>query len=197
MLTIAWDVDDVLNDLMRTWFEAEWLTRYPLCEISYNDISENPPHGLLGVSREEYLCSLDRFRQSDAYLAMEPVGPVMEWFRSYGERFRHIAVTAVPRTAAHRSAQWVVGRFGDWIRTFHFVPSARPGATIPAYDRGKGEFLRWLGRADVFIDDDEGNIASADGLDVRCLLFPRPWNGAAGKTIEEALDGLSRMLMDK
>ena len=47
MVTIAWDVDDVLNDLMRHWFKSTWKTTHPECKVIYEDLSENPPRQIL------------------------------------------------------------------------------------------------------------------------------------------------------
>ena len=100
MVTIAWDVDDVLNDLMREWFEAEWKAEHPKCNVAYEDLSENPPHHILEVSKEHYLESLDAFRADSCYNQMIPVHPVKEWFIHHGQKFRHVALTAVPFFAA-------------------------------------------------------------------------------------------------
>ena len=44
MLTLAWDVDDVLNDLMQVWLEEAWLPAHPECNVTYRDLTSNPPH---------------------------------------------------------------------------------------------------------------------------------------------------------
>ena len=38
MLTIAWDVDDVLNDLMGAWLKDAWLPAHPECTLAYDDL---------------------------------------------------------------------------------------------------------------------------------------------------------------
>ena len=65
MLTIAWDVDDVLNNLMEAWLGEAWkpATRNARCPI--RKLRENPPHRLLGVPESDYHSSLDAFRLSD------------------------------------------------------------------------------------------------------------------------------------
>ena len=60
MRTLVWDIDDVLNDLMRSWFTEEWLPTHPDCRLAYADLLENPPHRVLGIAEAEYLASLDR-----------------------------------------------------------------------------------------------------------------------------------------
>ncbi len=176
MKTIAWDIDDVLNDLMRLWFKNKWIIEHPKVRLEYAQITENPPHRLLGVSKEEYLTSLDEFRLSMQYRKMQPNPLVKNWFLENGKFFRHIAITAVPVHAAYVSAEWLLRHFGVWIRTFHFIPSLRKGLIVPGYDKGKNDFLRWFGKASIFIDDNEANIRGCRNLGIRCILFPRPWN---------------------
>ncbi len=178
MLTLAWDVDDVLNDLTRNWFETKWLAENPGSLIRYEEITKNPPAQILGISLDEYLASLDEFRFSDAFSRMLPNEEVLKWFSDFGQLFRHVAVTAVPRKAAHLSAAWVIRHFGAWIRSFNFVPSFRVGEDLPIYDEDKGAFLHSFGRADLLIDDNLENIASANRSGIKTLVFPRPWNNA-------------------
>ncbi len=183
MITIAWDIDDVLNDLMRCWFEEKWLPAHQECKKGYEDLKENPPHRILGVSLDEYLQSLDEYRLSEQYLKMKPLKEVMEWFLTHGRKFRHIALTAVPLGVSSLSAQWVFKNFGIWLRTFHFVPSKRLQEDIPEYEKDKGDFLRWFGKVDVLIDD---NIKSAAMAGIKGILMPRPWNNQ-NHSVEEVL----------
>jgi len=131
MKTIAWDIDDVLNDLMLLWFKQKWVAEHRDCRLRYEELTENPPHKLLEVGLNDYLGSLDEYRLSPLYQQMSPIQEVRGWFVKYGGNFRHIALTAVPLIAAPASAQWVFKNFGTWIRTFHFVPSKRGGQDIP------------------------------------------------------------------
>ena len=176
LITIAWDIDDVLNDFMRSWFERKWLVENKECGLSYEDLVENPPNRLLGVGVDEYLRSLDEFRLSSLFGDMLPSEEAMRWFLRNGPAFRHIALTAVPLVAAPVSAGWVMRHFGPWIRTFHFVPSKRAGQEIPAYDGNKADFLRWVGKVDVLIDDSPENIREAEKAGVKGFLISRPWN---------------------
>lgn len=189
MKTIAWDVDDVLNDLMQAWFELKWIKGNSTCKLRYADIAENPPHRLLGTGIEEYLSSLDEFRLSPLYQQMNPVKEVIEWFSKYGSSFRHIALTSVPLGATSASSQWVFRHFGKWIRTFHFVPSNRSQENLPEYEKDKSDFLEWFGKVDIFIDDNMKNIKSAEKAGVHCILMPRPWNNSEN-TIEDTLSML-------
>jgi len=193
MVTIAWDIDDVLNDLMREWFETEWKTEHPECKVAYEDLSENPPHRILEVSKEQYLESLDGFRADSSYKQVNPILPVKEWFIHHGKKFRHVALTAVPFFAAGESAKWVLTHFGEWIRTYHFVPSYRATCKIPDYDRTKQEFLKWNLQVDYLVDDNEDNIKGAESVGVKGILFPRPWNSQRDKPIKTILTFLSSL----
>jgi len=164
MRTIAWDVDDVLNDLMHLWFEQAWLPSHPDCLLKYEGIKENPPHQLLGISLEEYLHSLDAFRLSGAIGKMTPKPEVLSWFHNYGDQFRHIALTATPLRSAPISSAWVMHHFGCWVRSFNFIPSQRQDECIPSYDYSKDSFLRWWSKVDVLVDDNAVNIDAARAL---------------------------------
>ncbi|MBU2540184.1 hypothetical protein KJ786_03425 [Patescibacteria group bacterium] len=172
--TIAWDIDDVLNELMKEWFEKLWKLEHPECKVDYKDILKNPPHELLGVSKEEYLASLDEFRRSK-YFELKPIPEVLDWFSKYGDRCRHIALTSTPFATASISAEWVIRNYGKWIRTFHFIPSHREGIIIPQYDKNKGEYLGY-NKVDFFVDDSLENIQSVEAFGIKTITFPRPWN---------------------
>lgn len=187
MPTIVWDVDDVLNTLMRSWFEECWLTLHPECLLRYEDLVENPPHRLLGVNLGEYLSSLDEFRLSGGFQQLEPVGEILEWFDKFGGGFRHIALTATPMVAAPISAAWVMRHFGQWIRCFSFVPSKRKGEYTPQYDNTKGEFLSWWNKADILMDDNLANFEAAKLVGIQSILMPQPWNNSK-LTIAESLE---------
>ncbi|MFC1952553.1 hypothetical protein ACFLWR_00280 [Chloroflexota bacterium] len=189
MKTIAWDVDDVLNDLMRTWFERHWVPSHPECPISYEQISENPPHELLGVSLSEYLDSLDGFRLSETAREIAPVPEMLAWFQQYGEQQRHIALTATPLHTAPISSAWVMRHFGYWIRSFHVIPSTRQAEQIPEYDRSKEDFLKRYGKIDILIDDNPLIITAARNMRIQTLLIPRPWNHSK-LTLSEAINAL-------
>jgi len=191
--TIAWDVDDVLNDLTRAWFEQFWKPAHSDCSLHYDQLVENPPERLLGITRTEYLASLDAFRLSEIASAMKPVSEVLAWFQRHGSSFRHLALTATPLRTAPNSAAWVMRHFGTWIRTFHFVPSPRSGETIPVYDETKADFLRWFGQVDVLVDDNPTNTRAAGQLGIQTILVPRPWN-TSQLTLAQTLDVLMESL---
>ncbi len=184
MLTIVWDVDDVLNPLMKHWLECEWLPKHPSCVLTYADIVKNPPHELLNTDLKEYLESLDFFRFSDEGKTLPPDEELINWFRCYGRYHRHIALTATPIRYAPYSAAWVLHNFGEYIRTFAFVPSKRSNDPDFEYETTKKEYLQWWGKADVLIDDNPRHVDDARQLGVKSFLVPRPWNRAVGSVTE-------------
>jgi len=195
MLTIVWDVDDVLNDLMRQWFTNCWMTENPESHLSYGDLTSNPPHTALRISRNQYLNSLDEFRKTKKALALEPNPALLEWMRRYGERFRHIALTARPLASAPNVADWVIRHFGAWIRCFGVVHT-RENDGLPVYDRDKGGFLDWIKCGDIMVDDSTENIRHAQLRGLKTLLYPQPWNDS-DMSIEDLLNRLTYMAVDR
>lgn len=177
MLTIVWDVDDVLNNLMHAWFQYVWLPAHSNSAFEYRNLTENPPHRLLGISENEYLNSLDEFRVSEAAARMSPNPEILEWLRANGTSFRHIALTARPLSTAPPLCEWLFRHFGTYIRVFGVVPTRRRNGE-PAYDSTKAEFLHWLGKGDIFVDDSRSNLDAAARLGIRGVLYPQPWNNA-------------------
>jgi hypothetical protein len=175
MLTIVWDVDDVLNDLMFQWLTQSWLLQHPNCRVRYVELKENPPDKVLGITREAYLDSLDAFRKTERAMNMQANGEVLAWLRVHGARFRHVALTARPLETAPDVAHWVMNNFGAWIRCFGVVPT-RADMNVPTYDRSKGQYLSWLGCGDILVDDSIENIFQAKELGMKTLLYPQPWN---------------------
>jgi hypothetical protein len=176
LLTIAWDVDDILNDLMRCWLVNKWLPEHPDCKVSFEQITQNTPERIMHSTKEDYLLSLDSFRLSKAYSEIKPNAEVLAWFEEFGDKARHIALTFVPLKAAHVSADWVMKNFGKWIRSFNFVPSPRIGERAPEYDHSKADYLRWFNKIDVLVEDSEENIREAKELGIRGILAAKPWN---------------------
>lgn len=190
MLTVIWDVDDILNDLMHQWYHHGWLAEHPDCGLAYNELTRNPPHAVLGVEAAEYLESMDRFRRTDLAKGMAPNPEVMAWFQRAGHRCRHIALTARPLESAPDVAWWVMHYFGAWIRCFGVVPS-RTVEGVPVYDRSKREFLEWLRLGDVLIDDSTDNILQAASLGLKTLQPAQPWNSSR-LSIRAMLEQLSQ-----
>lgn len=174
MKTLAWDVDDVLFPTLETWLEVAWRPDHPEAP-DYAGLVANPPHEVLGVSRAEYLASLDDFRRS-AYERMAPRSEVLAFFEDRGHRYRHVALTATPRHRVPWVAKHVFACFGDWIRTFGFVPSPRPGEALPAYDTDKGAWLGAVGGADLLLDDSPHNVVAARAVGIEAWVVGQPWN---------------------
>jgi hypothetical protein len=176
MKTIIWDIDDVLNDLTQQWLMKSWLPTHPECTLKFEDLTENPPHRLLGTTKEEYLASLDAFRLSPQAHAMVPDAHLIIWFRANGNRFRHIALTARPRKTVSPAIDWMLRHFGEWFQTFSYVPAARPGEAPGHPDTHKAGFLSWLGKIDYFIDDNTENVNAARQLGIAAFQVTQPWN---------------------
>lgn len=186
---IVWDVDDVLNTLMREWF-LEFRQQRNECSVDYDGLTMNPPHELIGIASTEYLRSLDSFR-SRRYASLPPHPGVLDWFREHGRRAEHIALTAIPRAYAHLSAAWVTTHFGDWIRTFGFVPSPRSGSAEEIMT--KRDYLHWLGGGDILVDDRQENVQGLPGT-IEPVLVPQPWNRSTYGTVAEALSRVRTLL---
>jgi FMN phosphatase YigB (HAD superfamily) len=193
MRTIVWDLDDVLNDLMLAWFNEAWIPAHPECRLSYSEITENPPDRVLGISRAEYLASLDEFRLSERARSLRPNAAVLAWLERSGADYRHVALTARPIGCTAPAAEWLFRHFGSYIRTFGVVPS-RLATGEPAYDTTKGDFLRWFGRADILVDDSEENIRSAEKFGIRGVLYPQPWNRCS-LSVEGVLESLNKLFL--
>jgi len=188
---IAWDIDDVLNRLTREWleeFRAEGRTK-----ASYEDMAENPPAACLGISKAEFLASLDSFR-SRRQAALEPRPETLAWFKAHGDAFFHIAVSAVPMRYAPISAAWVAKHYGRWIRSFNFIPSPRPDDDFARHEANKAEMLARFAKVDLFIDDIEANLDPAKEAGFKTLVFPAPWNSRRGESEAALFDDLNRNL---
>lgn len=176
MKTIIWDVDDVLNDLMYSWFKEYRRVYDPNSNLSYHDLIQNPPHEILGITLNEYKLSLDNYRNSENGRNLKPNEQIINWLRKDGAKFRHIALTARPKQTIPFLAEWILHHFGDWIRTLSFIPSYREDEKLPVYDKTKTDFIIWLGKVDYFIDDSEENTKAAEEIGITSFLFPQPWN---------------------
>jgi hypothetical protein len=192
MKVIMWDVDDVLNDLMGDWFRSIWIPNHPDCTLKYSGISENPPHRLLGVTKSEYLASLDAFRQS-SFKELKPLPEILEWFSLYGKKAEHRVVTAVPVNAAHYSAEWVFRHFGTWIRSFNIVPSPRDGQEDHGV-KSKSDYIRTFSKVDIVVEDNLDTIRSMKELGIETVAIPRPWNSAS-ETLEQSLRALGQKII--
>jgi hypothetical protein len=186
-------VDDVLNDLTRAWLDNSWSPDHPAPVLRYEDLRENPPHTVLGISSSEYLSSLDNFRLSARYADLAPDRDILAWLQNFGERCRHIALTATPLQAAPASAAWVLRHFGRWIREFAIIPAVRPGEDLPIYDLDKGSWLGRIGASVILVDDSPQNLTAAVAAGATAVRWPRPWNGG-GTGVAETLQALTRLV---
>lgn len=177
--TIIWDIDDVLNNLMEEWLQTEWMKNNPKSGIKYSDLKSNPPHNILGIPKEDYLVSLDKFR-IESFHKLIPNPLILEWFKENGSQYRHIALTSVPLSSADISAKWLFNNFGTWFRSFNVIPSPRATDPYNYYDKSKAEFLYWLNKGDYFIDDNQQNMEGVSSK-IKTYLFPQPWNSTSQK----------------
>ena len=196
MLTIAWDVDDVLNNFISDWYKMKWTVENPNSKIKFEELKDNPPHKSLGITKLDFLKSLDEFRVTEEFQNIPPKQEILDWFKKYGNLARHIALTAVPLAHAGLSANWVIKYFGSWIRSFNFVPSYREAHDIHYYDNSKGEFLDWFKNVDIFVEDNETNFNDAEAIGIKGFLVNKPWN-SNDKNIMEVLEELTNFILDK
>jgi hypothetical protein len=178
---------------MRTWLENSWLPSHPAQVVRYEELRENPPHAILGISSTAYLSSLDEFRLSAGYAEQAPNRDILVWLQNHGEHSRHIALTATALHTAPASAAWVLRHFGRWIREFAIIPAGRSGEDLPIYDIDKGSWLARLGASAVLVDDSPQNLAAAAAVGATPLRWPRPWNGG-GTGVAETLHKLTEIV---
>ena len=189
---IVWDLDDTLNELMRGWLKwhcARQNDQAHAC-ASFSNLVENPPHGLLGLTLEEYQTSLDQFRLSHEARDLPPIPHVLAWFQTHGFDFEHHVVTARPVATVPPAAEWVFRHFGRWIRHFHFVPSFRAEAALPHPPKTKRDVILEIGEVDFVVDDSAETLDAARDVTRTCLLAPQPWNRGLG-TIADILPRLT------
>jgi len=179
MKTIAIDIDDTLNDLMKEWF----------CDFMGTDknyesyVIQNPPLINLGITEKQYFESLDDFRCSDEYQNFVPDPKVFSWFEAHGHKAHWIALTSPPLLTAHLSAKWVIEYFGKWIRGFQFIPSSRNYlSNIPVYDKTKADYLKRM-NVDFYIDDNPESVDQALEKGIKSFNVGQPWNDSKWTTL--------------
>jgi hypothetical protein len=176
VLTLIWDVDDVLNDLMKQWAKA--------LRIPYAYLRSNPPHEILGMRLPEYLESLDKFRECGVRLTPNP--RIRAWLSRHGLLVRNVALSSVPTKFRNSMDLWIFENFGQWIKSFIVAPGPR-GAP------DKREALSWFGLDCVLIDDLSRHVETAKELGLRSELWPQPWNESA-LSERETLARLTRIV---
>lgn len=171
-LLVAWDVDDVLNDLTLRW--ADW--------AGFSISMLAPPTGdpsswisSQGINHNEYLASLDHFRDSE-YPGLEPNEAVLDVLRGWPRwRTTHIALSATPLFAQAIVASWTMRHFGHWLRAIWFCPSPRTTDPRGTTQHSKGDVLNGFRNSTLLVDDSVSNLESAQATS-RVVLYPRPWN---------------------
>ena len=195
-MLILWDVDDVLNQLMKEWLK-NWHRQEGAGRphVSFDQLTENPPYNQVGISLQEYHQLLDKFRNSPAGRDLIPNKQVLQWFNQYGRGHIHIALTARPVLTMSNQAAWIYDHFGQWIQSVVAVAPVRKhvGNQQPAAFQTKAAYAQWLGKPSVLIDDNQENIASVKGICSFALLFPRPWNESRQR-VDEVLSQLTQYL---
>jgi len=178
MVIVAWDVDDVLSELVREWI------RFKQPAVKYEDIVCELPDLRWGYAgtQAEFLAELDDVKQNHHH-EFRPCAAVLDWFRTTGHLAEHVAITSAPRFLMPVMSEWVFRMYGEWIYTVHCMPSKRPNVEDHPYFIGnsKGRFLRdhyFNQRPVLLIDDLSHNIQSAHDHGIPCVTFPQPWNGS-------------------
>jgi len=197
-MLILWDVDDVLNQLMGEWLYFWHQKQQGKTNTNeFAEITQNPPHQILGISIAEYLESLDEFRNSNFGRNLSPNPKVLNWFEEFGDEYVHFALTARPKDTMPTQAAWVYEHFGRWIHSVVSVNPSRPGPECPVHRvfSNKASFVQWLDKPMVLIDDSEENIRTAKEHCQTVLLFPQPWN-SSNQTAEEVLLELNQVLQE-
>ncbi|EKD58291.1 MAG: hypothetical protein ACD_56C00156G0004 [uncultured bacterium] len=197
MKTIVWDLDDVLNELTKAWFIGFRRSHPKAKDLDYSGLKKNPPHDVLGISHDDFLRSLDDFRRSPEGKNLLPNAEIHQWLEKHGSEFQHIVLTATPAFNASQASFWVFTHFGKWIRFFGYVPSPRKDDQFPVYFSSKGDYLKWLGHGDLFVDDSKQNLQFAEGAGIKTLLFPQPWNDSPFESISPFLKELESILITK
>lgn len=187
MLTIAWDVDDVLNNLMEKWLE--FFCHESNCVVSYEAIIKNPPCEILNITKFEYEKSLDKFRLSNEALEMQPNSEILFWMEQYGKNFNHIALSATSANTCCNGAYWVMKNFYKYIHSYNVVPSIRSNDGVLRPFLNKGDFIQKVQGIDVLVDDNEQNIIDAQKAGCRGFLVKQPWND--GMAIRDILKELA------
>jgi hypothetical protein len=189
MLHICWDIDDVLNDLTKEWFndycKKNEKFNHIIIKEKYQDLIQNPPHKILKINKLFYLNSLDYYRYN-LYTYLKPNQKILDWFKKNGHKAHFSVLTMTPGGYADIVAKWLFSYFGLWIRSFNFIPSEREGKQEPIYDGTKANW-NIRNKTDIFIDDSEKNIYETKSRcpKVKTILYKQPWNN--GIEVEKVL----------
>jgi 5'(3')-deoxyribonucleotidase len=187
---LIWDIDDVLNDLIRLCISTTAQTIRP--GIRFEDLQQNPPLQELGCSLDEYRSILDECRAEYLY-DQPPRKEVLEFFQTWGDQFRSVTLSSAPVSTAHRSAEWVLRHFGRWIHGTIFVPSPRKHIPIgiPLF-ASKAEAVSTLNG--ILIDDMPQNVEPVRAAGNKAFYFPAPWNENKNMSVEKFFSMLCKEL---
>ena len=164
-------------------------------KIQYEQIVQNPPHDILGISKEKYLQTLDKFRTM-MYFTLKPNQEILNWFEKNGSKAHFSVLTATPSSCVTFSSRWIFDNFGKWIRTFAYIPSKREGVNDLVFDSTKAD---WLVRnhVNIFIDDSPKNIIEVQVRSdnkINCYLVKQPWSNE-GMPISDILKEIEEKLI--
>lgn len=189
MLTICWDLDDVLNNLMESWLQNyNYLNK---THFQYKEIIKNPPYEILGISENFYKNILDIYRK-EYYDLLSPNKIILEWFKQNGHRAYFSVLTATPTSCASISLEWLMRNFGNWIRQYAFIPSTREQIKDNIYDKTKADWLV-RNKADLFIDDSIKNCKEANEKGIATFCVKQPWNN--GNDIQWILNQVEKYIV--
>jgi hypothetical protein len=193
MLHICFDIDDTLNNLMEEylkWFNKIYSSNTP---ISYNEIIDNPPHEILRISEKHYRQTLYQFRMIN-YKYLIPDPNVLKWFKKHGHRAHFSVLTSAFKDCIPVVANWVFLHFGEWIRTFAFVPSAIDENDIHnVYDIDKAGWLH-RNNVDIYIDDNPITCWKVSLCNIKSHCVKQPWSSLSEIGINNILKSIGKKL---
>lgn len=173
IITIAWDVDDVLNNLMDVWLD--YYNSIFQTDYSFGQLVENPPNKILNISSKEYTKLLDEFRLSNFAKDLSPNLEIKHWMLQNIGKYRHIALTSTSAHTSFNSASWVFKNFYECIYSYNLVPAKRDYAIDLPY-LSKKDFLSENNHVKILVDDNIKNIEDACSVGVKGFLLKKPWN---------------------
>ena len=74
-------------------------------------------------------------------------------------------------------AWWIYHNYGQWIHTVHAAKTSR-NTMSNHHCVIKADFISWINKEVLFIDDSEENVNTVSETGVETMLYPQPWNNA-------------------
>ncbi len=172
---MAWDVDDVLNDLSAAWASHEGLDWKSARGGSPKEMASS-----LGIPEDEYLASLDRFRREE-YRFLSPNPFIRDWLSQAAGSVRSVAITRTPIRTAGQVSRWVFETYGHLIQGYFVALSPRREDPVNTTYESKADVVRRIVGVVALVDDQPANFSD---LPVTCaaLEYPRAWNSAGAAT---------------